>query len=544
MNRTEGLSQLIKSLTPAEKRNFKLYSQLNTGKQKNYEKLFDAIERQPVYDEKKLISQFCKEKFVKQFAVAKNYLYNNILRSLAHFHKDDYAEFSSLGIQVRVLIDKALYPQALKILRKCQAAARKQELFAESLQLYSYEREIMRRMDDIERREMFIGEIQREEKIIIQKIQNLAEYQFLNDGIIKVIRTYPFDQTAGSLSMINSFDEHHLMSDQNQALSVRAKIKYWRNRRLISRHKWDLAGEESAIREGMGVMENNPGILADLYYDYILMIGDQVGVGIKANNDKLAEEMLAKLNTLEFKSAAARLTRIEVFHVFHLTYALYCGDMIMGKSAVQQMEEDLKEFFDEESGEYQSVLPKTLLLKLYYTSSYIEFIAGDYSKALRWINSFLNEPRHEVLMELQSASRLLNLLIHLEIGNFEVVENKAKSEARFMQNIGKLRKFEKAMLKSITRQIRLTGEDLTQEYRRLLKELYELYDDKTQRFSFTGFDAISWLRSKLEEERYTEFTRIFTRDFFDPEKDEKKPAEIRLSVEEAKKMVSRLKKQN
>ena len=48
--------------------------------------LFEAIDKQQSYDEKAVISKFSKEQFVKQFPVAKNYLYNLILKALDVYH--------------------------------------------------------------------------------------------------------------------------------------------------------------------------------------------------------------------------------------------------------------------------------------------------------------------------------------------------------------------------------------------------------------------------------------------------------------------------
>ena len=52
MNKSPALFQLIKSLKQAEKRYFKIFAAKNTkGNDNNYLKLFEAIEKEKIYDE-------------------------------------------------------------------------------------------------------------------------------------------------------------------------------------------------------------------------------------------------------------------------------------------------------------------------------------------------------------------------------------------------------------------------------------------------------------------------------------------------------------
>ena len=87
MTPSEDLFRLIKSLTPNEKGYFKKFSKIHVREGKNnYMMLFEAIDKQIEYDEKAIINKFSKEQFVKQFPVAKNYLYNLILKALDVYH--------------------------------------------------------------------------------------------------------------------------------------------------------------------------------------------------------------------------------------------------------------------------------------------------------------------------------------------------------------------------------------------------------------------------------------------------------------------------
>jgi hypothetical protein len=91
MKPSTELHDLIKSLTKSEKRFFKLHSALQSG-DKNYLRIFDAIDKQKVYDEEALKKQFAKETFIKHLPSEKNHLYKLILKALRAYPRGEFGE--------------------------------------------------------------------------------------------------------------------------------------------------------------------------------------------------------------------------------------------------------------------------------------------------------------------------------------------------------------------------------------------------------------------------------------------------------------------
>ena len=80
MKHPEDLFNLIQTLTPSEKRYFKLFAgQHEKGKKSNSVHLFEAIEKKRVYDEDVIKKNLKGKVFVKQLHVTKNYLYENTM---------------------------------------------------------------------------------------------------------------------------------------------------------------------------------------------------------------------------------------------------------------------------------------------------------------------------------------------------------------------------------------------------------------------------------------------------------------------------------
>src|SRR5690349_13059370 len=116
MKVSDDLYLLIRSMSKSEKRHFKLFASFHAG-DKKYLRLFDAMDKLKEYDEKKLKQSFEGERFLKQFSVAKNYLYKLVMKSLGMFQrgKTRSSELRDLLDQVEVLYKKGLYEQATKL---------------------------------------------------------------------------------------------------------------------------------------------------------------------------------------------------------------------------------------------------------------------------------------------------------------------------------------------------------------------------------------------------------------------------------------------
>src|SRR5574343_2104099 len=123
---TDALFQLIQSMERAEKRNFKLYMNRNTtsGNLKVIE-LFDALDKMKQYDEGLLLKK--NERIQKsQLSNLKAHLYHEILASIRLLKQGDNIDLQ-LHEQLdfaRILYNKGLYLQSLKILDKIKELAK------------------------------------------------------------------------------------------------------------------------------------------------------------------------------------------------------------------------------------------------------------------------------------------------------------------------------------------------------------------------------------------------------------------------------------
>src|ERR1700712_1376179 len=141
---TDALFQLVKSLEKSEKRNFKLYVSRNSGGEDlKVVQLFDAIDKMEVYDEELLLKKTPAIK-KQQLSNSKAHLYRQILASLRLIKQEDNIDIQ-LHEQMdyaRILYNKGLYLQSLKILDKMKEMARLKNQFTYLQQALFFEKNI------------------------------------------------------------------------------------------------------------------------------------------------------------------------------------------------------------------------------------------------------------------------------------------------------------------------------------------------------------------------------------------------------------------
>jgi hypothetical protein len=141
---TDTLFQLIKTLEKAEKRNFKLYIKRSSGNEDlKIIELFDALDKLNEYDEGILLKRLTSIR-KPQLSNTKVHLYKQLLASLRILKSTDSIDMQ-LNEQLdhaRILYNKGLYLQSLKILEKLKETAKHHNKFNFLTQVISWEKKI------------------------------------------------------------------------------------------------------------------------------------------------------------------------------------------------------------------------------------------------------------------------------------------------------------------------------------------------------------------------------------------------------------------
>jgi len=135
MNPTNDLFLFIKSLTPNEKRHFTIYAtKHNIGKKNSYLKLYQDLEYltsiTEEYEEKNFIKKHKTKPYIKNLAVTKNYLFEQLLNSLktvAHENETIEQKIFNLIEEIQIFEKKRLLNLWQKAIEKAKQLAEENE---------------------------------------------------------------------------------------------------------------------------------------------------------------------------------------------------------------------------------------------------------------------------------------------------------------------------------------------------------------------------------------------------------------------------------
>ncbi|MBL4593451.1 MAG: hypothetical protein JKX68_06505 [Flavobacteriales bacterium] len=497
MKPSTELFQLVKSLSKSEKRYFKLSSSLQSG-EKNYMKLFDAIECQDDYDEPALKNKFSKETFINHLPSEKNHLYNLILKSLRGFYADKSAA-AILQEQIRnieLLFNKALYKECSKIIRKAKKIAYDYEKYYFLLDLIDWEKTLVE--EEYSRGEFGkdLNKLVEEESECLEKLRNLAEYQMLYSKINYSFRTGGYTRNDADQVIVDEIANHHLIKGKNTALSTKAATACYYIKGLCATTERNLDESYTNFRKVVTIMENNPMIMRELPKRYVKALNN-VTFAYMDYNDwdscyALIEKMKGLINKVGFESIDVQLILFTFPHNAELLLCIDRGDF---KKASEEVIPKIIKGIEK----YDDKINNEEVMNFYYNISRAYFGGGDYKNALKYINLVLNDSISGLREDVYNFAKLVNLVIHFELGNYDLLDYTIKSTKRSVAKNQKNYMFEAVFLKEFRKLLKNKNtDDLHAKYVDFKKELTEVLKDPYEQTANKYFDFISWLESKID----------------------------------------------
>lgn len=444
MKPSTELFKLIKSLSKSEKRFFKLSSSLQSG-EKNYLKIFDAIEKQEEYDEEALKKSFKKERFINHLPSEKNHLYKLILKSLRSFHGEQTV--SSLLKQelknVEILYNKALYKECEKFVSRAKELAAENEKFYYWYELIAWQKKLLEEAYEEGEFSTNLDELVQEEEKVIAKLRNLAEYQVVYSKINLIFRSGGFTRNKKEKEIVDSIADYHLIKGKNTAISTRATSMCYYIKGLCAATVRNYADSFQFFNRTREILDANPKIKEDSAQRYVMTLFHLLRCYIENKDFDEAEMLIQDIRSLTDKKGFNTIDiSVRIFsssNNLELYLLQQKGDFAKAVSLLENIDEQRISFDDKISKE-QEVL-------FLYNKAYCYFGIGEFKKALSYLNEILNDNEQNLRQDIYSFSRILNLIIHYELENYEFLEYVIKSTNRYLSKHERDYQFEDVLLK-------------------------------------------------------------------------------------------------
>ena len=130
-----------------------------------------------------------------------------------------------------------------------------------------------------------------------------------------------------------------------------------------------------------------------------------------------------------------------------------------------------------------------------YKIATLYFGNGDYEKAIDYLQEIINSPI-ELRIDLHSYARLLHLICHYEIGNYDILDSLVKAVHRFMLRMKNLTVVEEKIFRFLKKSY-INAQNIREGLKPLLESIRHLEKNRHETRAFAYLDIISWLESKV-----------------------------------------------
>lgn len=424
--KSDSLFELIQSLTKNEKRALKLAAKRQgVDRDKDYMALFQFFSNLNEYKRENVEPEL-KLQF-SNLAFTKNYLHEFILKTLRAYHSGQTIaiQLDELMIDIRILLKKGLKQQAEKLIQKGKKLALKYEEDVKYLEFLILERKQIRRDKKKKIRQM-IEAVQEESQESLKKITlflnilKVYEEVFIGiktDNEIKAESDRLMQQKVLGLAEKMPSDDVSLDA-AIYLLGVSSHYYYQQGNFERSFHYLDLLINIIATKEH--IIKQDLERYARILNNYLTRCAT-----VK-KYDKFPP-MLAKMRAIKADDYSVKAMVVQNVFYLELLYRLRPEssqeDYQIARALIPDIEKMLRDYEDD--------INKSRQLTFYISISTVYLLNDAFEEALESNNRIvLLDDRHEIRKDIQLFARILQIIIHFELGDYFFLEEKLIPDLR------------------------------------------------------------------------------------------------------------------
>ena len=452
MTPSNDLFILVKSMSKAEKRYFKLYSSQNSRNgSNNYIRLFDAIDNQTNYDEGKLKKKFSGECFAKKLAGTKYLLYEQILKSLRNFHSGRAidSKLNALIEEADVLFHKALYKQSQKLIQKAKRLAENANKtgylhmisqFEKRLRSYLYTTKCNSSVD----------QLIEEDSLISDKIQTEATYLELAGKMRMLYEVCRTKCAECNLEAAVEIIKHPLLSERSRATTFISELLFLEIHSLNARLNGNALKASRYSEKITQLWNDNPDMIRTYQEEYTRTIADIALIGFNAGQLEVSPEIIEHLNSTssycEQERSKINLLRTILEFGYNLHTSNYPGCDLIEKELIKMQDLHL-----------EKLAPMWKVILFYQLGVYC-FITGRYNDSIDWMMKVSEFEKSGLVPSIIDFCKLLQIPVHYELENFGFLEYQLRAVQRYFRKRKKIGEKEALFFKYMKKSLNVAGD--------------------------------------------------------------------------------------
>lgn len=493
MLKSESLIHLINNLTKQEKKEFSLY--ISNKPEKDYIFLFRLIDDKKVSDPEELKMSFLAAKPTSSFNTVVIYLFDLLIDILTRLRTEQdsyYLLFNEL-LHARVLYEKSMYQECFQVLKKVKEKAVYYENHFALLVAQRLELNYLLTLDFEDMDEQKLLNKQYKMNNTLKSIRQLNE----QSSLYELLKYRMINRGASrSLEETQKLDDLVISEISIVASAGVENFEIKKNHQLFQANYFITVGDYKAafnsfvelnkLFEENSHLWNNPPV-------YYLMTVEGMLESLRImHNYEGMNYFIEKLTKLSSPSSSFQLNVTYVIFIYRLFSFIDAGDF--DKAGIWIAEHQA------------SLIDKMLLLKEQQQAEMSLYIAlihlgnGEYRKARKRLSATIGRG-HLYSLPLFRTIRIVNVMIHYELGDVDYIQSEIRSIKREMsKNKGYNLKVESFLLKFLNYSFADTNRKRRAEiWESMAEEVHALYADKYETQILRKFDFVAWVEAKIFE---------------------------------------------
>ncbi|MCB0707461.1 MAG: hypothetical protein KDC34_19225 [Saprospiraceae bacterium] len=492
------LFDLVKSLSGSEKRYFKLFVR-GDDRDNKYLRLFEAIENQETFEEESLKKEIYGSQRIesRKYSELKSYLYDLILKSLQQYDEKGSidARLKTYLLDIRVLFKRSHFDECFERMQKARKIAKRYEHFTALLELLQWEKKIAYAQTNIARLDKELPRTRREEAHYLWQQQLVANYRNLLLQLLITLRKDASLRSENQADQLETLMSDPLLQELPAGSSYHAQVLYHRIYGVYHYGRQDFPKFFESSKTLLKIMESQPHFLKEDVSEYISALYNFIFSCGWLKAYKELELGLEKLSNVAPITLDDELKVHRQYYMAKFSYCILKGDFKEGLRALNTHQQALEKFPD------PAFRKNTFYLQYFY----IHFGNRNYSEALTFLNEWLNLSGNIERRDLQSLSRILNLILHYEMGNSLLLDSLLRSTYRYLRKQERIFQYEQLMLNFFRTLGRAADRTKTKEaFLQLKEDLHPLFELAPEKPMLELFDILAWVESKIKQKDFGE----------------------------------------
>ncbi len=487
-NQNDDLFQLIKSMSRTEKRYFKVDAQKGSS---SYIKLFDALNSMDEYDEERLQKKLKGEGFLNRLGTEKNYLYYAILKSMRSYwsEKSAYSRIKEMILNANYLLDRGLYEQSGKMLKKAKKLAIEFEQPASVLEINKLERTVYSNLelwslnDKVEK---LVAEKKKAMELLNQEMQySDSKYLIFSN----FVRQKQLIDESKILELKSEFSLEKIKEEEIESTHAKYEFHQAKNIYFQLLGQFDKAFDSQA--KVIEWWEANSEYKKEEFPKFITDLSNFISASFSNQRFDLIPSIIDKIEKEVPENFHGERIKFQNLALFKLVHFLNEGEFEAARKYIDTIESKFGKYY----------IDKKFRASIFGNISILYFILEQFQNCNKWISKMIEYKRVKERQDVQRFIRVLKIICHYELDELDEFDNSCRATLRYIEGTTteKTKTIEYEVIHYLKKISSVTLEKLPEELQSLKQFILDKKNSPRE-FNAHGLDEyLFWVESKISK---------------------------------------------